>query len=94
MKRIILIAALLSSPAIAQQYPQGSTEYNNQWQAEQARRQAEFSQREYQQRQLDMQRQQLQEQQRHNSQMERQQFYQGILESNRRNNELLWGRPQ
>lgn len=87
MKRIILIAALLSAPAIAQQS-------NDQWQAEQARRQAEFSQREYQQRQLDIQRQQLQEQQRHNSQMDQRQFNSDILEANRRRNELLWGRPQ
>lgn len=88
MKHIVLIAALLSAPAIAQQYPQ------EQWQAEHARRQAEFMQREYEQRQLDIQRRQLQEQQRHNSQMEQRSLYQGILESNRRNNELLWGRPQ
>lgn len=79
---------LLSATA----FSQDSIEYNNRWQAEHARRQAEFMQREYDQRQLDIQRRQLREQERHNRQMEQQSLYQGILESNRRNNELLWGK--
>jgi glycyl-tRNA synthetase (class II) len=71
MKNVItILAALLLATNAFAEMRQDSVEYQQQWQAEQARRQAEFTNQVNQQRQLQVQREMLEEQQRHNRQME------------------------